>query len=220
MKTKYKEASEDIRRAIDSIREYAEPDYFDFNVTSAQENILAYMHDNKLNELRLHIAYKSLEYYYYFGSEAHKISSLDSFVKAIKAIHTDVGLGNMSYNFVCSPEVLDNEFWELVDFTCAVDGLIRANESLLHHEELINNYDNSVLGDFKREIDSIARIAYDSLTKEHEIFFVLADTSQQIPSKILNNLVDWENIVLCAKVIKTDISARLYKVQQGIFSRI
>jgi len=220
-KRTFEKASKAIRQTVDMIKKYADLDWFYFPpLHMSRDEILAYIHDNKLEELKLHIKTRGLRTWDWNG-RAVNIKTADDMIEKIKAglnfKQYSYGAGG-SLSFDCKPDILQNLDVDLGDAFSAIRRFYHAHGILESYEDAIDVFDSSVLNDLKETIDAIAKAIFESKTSEHEIVFTSTDKTEEILSKLQNEIMGLESIQRLLNKLSCEIcDRRLSAIQKEMF---
>lgn len=222
-KKTFEEASKSIRQAISIIKRYTDdPDYFVFApLDLSKDDILGYMHDNKVKTLKLHIKPQSLTVISLDGEHLVNIKTFGDLIETIKSRVESRGYDAGFFEFTCDPNILQNEGIDLVDALHAIKELYRAHGIMESYANLIDAFDSTILNDLKQTIEALLKLIFKSLMSEHEIIFSSTDKSAKILLKLQNEICSLGSIQKFLRKLSDEIcDRRLSAIQKEIFLKI
>lgn len=227
-KRTFEEISKIVHKNIRTIKKYVDSEYFVFPpIHFSRDEILAYIHDNRLEAFSLRIKPRRLRIDFYDGKQLREreVETVETLVETIKSWIKRFEKENVSYSggvfyFDCDPNILQNPWIDLGDTFAAIREFYRAHGILKSYSHVIDVFDDSVLDDLNQIIGSITEVILNSLMSEHEIKFRSTDKSEDILARLLDEMVDLESVDRLLRRISDDICGkRLHKVQKEMFSK-
>lgn len=217
-KRTFLEASKTIDEAIKKIKRYAATSngYFHFvPLWFSRDNILSYIHDNKLKELQIKIKPKRFT-----------VRLLDDKKRVV--IETEKELKELLYlkqgkvlpeslDFDCKPDILENNDVSFGDESDAIKGLYGVLEKLKTFALPIKAFDSTLLDEIAQTIHGILEAIYSSVMSKHEIHFRSTNSSQYIYRELMNKIVGFESIFKLLVKLSGEICERLSEVQRQLF---
>jgi len=219
-KRTFEEVSKIIRQVISKIKKYADGEYFHFSPLSrTRDDILAYMHDNQLETLKIHIKPQSLKVFSMNDKNAHiktaDVKTVEVFIEKIKG----ACVGG-SFDFDCDPNILQISFVELGDALDAIEDLYHAYGMLESYRHIIDPFNNTILDELKRNIDAIPKAIFKSMMSEHEFSFGSSDKSEEIFRKLRNEITGLDSVQrLLWKLSLGICDQKLSAIQKEMFLR-
>lgn len=213
------EASKAIRQAISMIKQKADIDYFHFSpLHFSMDSILAHMHDDKLTELTLYIEPESIDI---FDEEYKRVDvrTVDDLIETLgSCLDLKPKCSGGTFNFTCTPSILENTFVELGEAFDAIQDFYEAYGLLNSHRDIIEVFDSKILDDLKKSIDDMLAVIFNTLMSKHEIKFNSKDKSSDILRKLENEIVGLESIKRRLSELSFEIcDHRLDAIQKEIF---
>ena len=221
-KKRFEEVSRIILQSVNIIKSHAKTnEFYPFPIDSLSSDVLSYLHDKQLKTIEIKIRPQKLELSLrsfqkeYFPQD---FKNAEDIIKVIKRENSDV-IGSFLH-LDCDPIILSDSVLGMGDIFYNFKQFYSAYRLLEKYENDIVVVDNTILGDLKRNIDSLLKVFVESLVSEHKITISSADKSKHILRKLLNAIIDLESISVLLKELSTEIcDKRLIAVQREIFSR-
>lgn len=218
-KRSFEEVSKIIRKSISKIKESAKPRYFEFFLDTSRDDILAYMHDNQLEKLKLHIKPQGLKSIALDEKRLLNIKTIEDLIRTLKSKPEEKHIF-FSFYFECKPDILQHSSIELVSPFWVIRNLYSTHETLKSYDYVIDAFDSTVLDDLEQTIDTILEVIFKSLMSEHEIIFRSIDKSEEILVRLEDEIVGWESVERLLRKLSDEIcDRRLSDVQKEMFLR-
>lgn len=214
---KFEETSEVIRKVIRRIKESVDfKDFSNVSLDLAKDEIVSYIHDNKLEKLELKIKPKYFELSVEESSSRSTTKNLETLKKAVKTLHSENRTGLVNFNFDCEPDIIESKFVELVGPFSNIHDLYLSAEMLLPYKSVIEAFDISILDELEERIDDILKVIFESLMSEHQFTFDSTKSSQFILHELERKLLDLDSVHIHL-IELSNICERLVVIQKEIF---
>ena len=208
-----------IGDVIKNIKEYIEPGYYFIDpLDMTMNNILCYIHDEKIDNFILKIKNKSIESFIFHDNNAYSKLKFNEYNKfktwVLEKEYTDYCI----FKFNCEPNVIQDTHLNTRNIISSIRSLYKAYKQIENYDHIINIYDNNLLNDFNNYINNILKTIFENMMKIDEIPFSSIEKSEEIYKKLENKLFGMENINKILEKIN-NICTRLSNVQKEIFIR-
>jgi hypothetical protein len=179
----------------------------------AKDDILSYIHDNKLEQLELNIKPK---YFVYSKESRYNIKDLKTLKQAVKKFRDETLGGLINFDFDCEPDIIVNKWLEMVGPFSNIQELYLSTELLLPYKNIIEAFDISILDELEGTIDNILTVIFESLMSEHRFSFDSNKTSRYILRELERKLLNLDSVHKLL-IELSNICERLVEIQKKIF---
>ena len=212
------EASKFVRQAIGIIKDNTKPEDFRFlPLDLSTHDILAYMHDNQIQTLKLHIKPRRVQVFS-SNETVVNIRTVEDLIRILKDRAKTNELVTSYLSFDCKPDILQNTLIGLGDEFDMIRNLYGAHGILESYDYVIDVFDSTILDELKQNIDCIVEAIFKSSMAKHEITFSSTDKSDEILRKLQNEIVDRKSVLILLGFIKAEIcDQRLSAIQKEMF---
>lgn len=220
-KRNLEEVSKLIRHAIRMIRQHVNWGYLFYPLDLATKEILAYIHDNRLDTITLNIEPREMEVVVDINTEPLRrivVRELSELVAVVDSPNCWAGSFMADLEVDCEPRILYDSRIDLEDAFSAVGQFYYAYHLLESNKHLIDPFNDTILDSLKGTIEMLLKVLFECLTSKHKITFTSKDGSHEILRELRRQLVGIDRIETHLQVLSS-MCDTLNGIQKEMFLR-